>query len=256
MNILKEHMLTIFKENLRLDGRKFDEYRKVSVEYGISNSAEGSARVKIGDTEVVVGVKMELGEPYPDSQDEGSFMVNVELRPFASPDFTSGPPSIDAIELARVTDRAIREAEALNFKKLCIKEGEKMWIVVIDVYPINDAGNLFDAVGLGALAALKDTVFPKLENDKINYKEKTNKKLPLESEPLSCTVYKIGTNFLVDLTNTEEKFFDARLTVGVTDNGNLCSMQKGGDTALSLEDINQMVDLAIKKAKELRKVLK
>jgi len=256
-NILKEHILTVLKQNLRTDGRKFDEFRKVEVEYGISNSAEGSARVKIGDTEVIAGVKVEVGTPFPDNSDEGSIMVNVELRPFSSPDFVSGPPGTDAIELARVVDRAIREANALDFKKLCIKEGESVWMVLIDIYPINNCGNLFDASALCALAALQDAKFPKLdENNKIDYKQKTDKKIPLANQPLSCTVSKIGENLLVDLDEVEEKFIDARLTIGVLEDGTLCALQKGGDTALDVKDIEKMVDLAIKKTKELRKALK
>jgi len=42
----------------------------------------------------------------------------------------------------------------------------------------------------------------------------------------------------------------------VLENGSICSMQKGGDAGLSSEEINTMVELAIKKSKDLRKALK
>jgi len=256
MNIIKEYTLGLMNKGFRLDGRKFDEYRKIEVEYGISSkSAEGSARVKIGKTEVVAGVKMGVGEPYPDNPSEGTIVVNMELLPLSSPEFESGPPRIESIELSRVVDRAIREGKALNFKKLCIREGELMWMVLIDIYPVNDDGNLFDAASLAALAALKDAKFPKLENDKVNYKESTNKKLPLDRLPVSCTVIKLGNHYLVDPVPDEEKFIDARLTVGVLEDGTTCSLQKGGDLGLTIDDIDKMVDIAVKKTKELRKVL-
>ena len=255
-NIVRDHILELFEKGFRLDGRKFDEFRKVSVEYGVSSkSAEGSARVKIGKTEVVAGVKLELGEPYPDTPDQGSIMVNMELLPLSNPDFESGPPGIDSIELSRVVDKVLREGKALNFKKLCIKAGEKMWIVLIDIYPINDEGGLFDAATLAALAAIKDAKFPKVEDDKVTYKEPGKEKLPLEALPLSCTVYKIGNNFIVDPTIEEENAFDSRLTVGVLENGELCSLQKGSDAGLTPEEIDNIVEIAIKKTKELRKVL-
>ncbi len=257
VNVVKEHILQLFSKGFRLDGRKIDEYRKVSVEYGISpKSAEGSARVKIGKTEVVAGIKLEVGEPYSDSPDQGSIMVNAELLPMSSPEFESGPPGIGAVELSRVVDRAIREGKALNFKKLCIKSGELMWTVLIDIYPINDDGNLFDAAALASLAALKDAKFPKLVNDKITYKEgPTKDKLPLEKLPVSCTVVKMGNTLLVDPGVDEEKQIDARLTVGVLEDGTVCSLQKGGDEGLTPEDVDNMVEIAIKKTKELRKVL-
>src|SRR3989344_4561618 len=119
VNIVREHILELLGKDIRMDNRKFDEYRKVTVEYGISpKSAEGSARVKIGKTEVLAGVKMEVGEPYQDNPDQGTIIVNAELLPMSSPEFESGPPGISAIEMARIVDRAIRESKALDFKKL------------------------------------------------------------------------------------------------------------------------------------------
>ena len=253
----KKHLLDLLEKGIRDDGRKFDEFRKVSVEYSISEkSAEGSARVKIGDTEVVAGVKFGLGTPFPDKPDEGSIMVNAELRPLASPEFELGPPSFNSIELSRVVDRGIRESKTLDFKKLCIKKGEQVWLVMIDIYPINNAGNLFDAAALAALAALKDAKFPKLDGDKVDYKTKTKKGLTLGCLPVSCTVRKIGKHFLVDPTVVEEGCNDARLTVAVMDDGKLCAMQKGGNGLLTVDDANKMVEIAIKGTKQLRKVLK
>src|SRR3989338_4463627 len=166
--ITQSYVESLAMKGARIDGRKFDQYREVTIEYGISpKSAEGSARVKIGDTEVVAGVKLEVGKPFPDKPDEGSIMVNVELLPLSSSLFESGPPSQEAIELARVTDRGIRECHALNFKKLCVKEGEHVWLAFIDIYPINAGGNLFDACTLAALAALHDARFPVFDGKKV-----------------------------------------------------------------------------------------
>lgn len=252
---LRTHVIQMMKDNLRLDGRNNLDYRDVSVRYKASKNAEGSAWVKIGDTEVIAGVKMELGTPYPDKPDEGTIMVGVELLPLSNPDFESGPPSIQAIELARVTDRAIRESGALDFKKLCITPGEKAWIVVIDICPINDCGNLFDACSLAALAALRDARFPEIKDDMINYKKLTDQKIELGDEPLTVTVIKIGDTFFVDPIYEEEQVIDARLSVGVNKKGELCSLQKGGDYPLTDEDIIKMVDIAIEKTTELRKLL-
>ncbi len=251
----RKHIILYLKNNTRYDGRKKEDYRGIEVEQGIYKSAEGSARVKIGDTEVLVGVKMEVGEPYPDKQDEGTMMVNVELLPMSNPEYEPGPPRIEAIELARVVDRGIRESGAIDTKKLCIKEGELVWTAVIDVVPVNADGNLFDAASLGAMLALKQAKFPKLEGNKINYKEKTKTSLPLKSNPVSVTVIKIGEHLIVDPLQIEETVLDARLTVAVMEDGKICALQKGGSKPLSDDDIDKMVDLAIKKSKEIRKYL-
>jgi len=258
MMISREYIESLVAKDARLDGRKFDEYRKIEIEYGISStSAEGSERVKIGDTEVVAGVKVELGNPFSDKPDEGSIMVNVELLPLSSTLFESGPPGIDAIELSRVTDRGIRESKALDFKKLCVKEGEKVWIVMIDIYPINAAGNLFDACNLAALAALKDANLPAYdENYKIDYSEKTKNKLPMTQLSVGCTVWKVGDKILVDPLQEEELAANARLSVVFTEKGEICAMQKGGESPLTSDEISEMVDLAEHKSKELRRHFK
>jgi len=253
---LKEHIIKLLEKNIRLDGRKPLDYRKISIDYGISKNAEGSARVKIGDTIVLAGVKMDIAEPYPDKPDEGTISVNAELSPLSNPEFELGPPGIEAIELARVVDRGIRESNAIDFKKLCIKKGEKVWILNIDIAPINDYGNLFDASSLAAISALKDANFPKLEGDEINYKEKTDKHVPLAKIPIEVSVFKIGKFFIVDPLPQEELVMDARLTVASLEDGQICALQKGGDGALSFDDINKMVDIAIEKAKKLRTYLK
>ncbi|MBL7054579.1 exosome complex protein Rrp42 [Candidatus Woesearchaeota archaeon] len=252
---LRSHIIELFKSDLRIDGRKLTQYRPITVETGVIKMAEGSARVKIGETEVIVGVKVELGKPYPDMPDAGTIMVGAELLPLSSPNFELGPPSIEAIELARVVDRGIRESKTLDFKKLCIKKGEQVWILLIDICTINDAGNLPDASSLAALAALRDMRFPKVNGDTVNYQEKTNKKLDLKNSPIAVTVVKIGDKLIVDPSTEEKEALDARLTVASLEDGTLCAMQKGGDTALTAEDISKMVDLGLEKGKELRKLL-
>ena len=253
-NISKEYLLSLLQSGKRIDGRKLDEYRDVEIELNVSKNAEGSARVKLGNTEVIVGVKLEVGTPFPDMPDEGSIIVNAELLPLSNPEFESGPPNPQSIELARVVDRGIRESKALDFKKLCIVEGEKVWLVLIDIYSINDEGNLQDAASLAAMAALIQAKIPKYNGEKIDYKEHTGK-LPLVRRPVECTVMKIGENFIVDPIKEEEVFIDSRLTVAVMEDGNICAMQKGGEKALSIEDTEKMIEIAIEKTKELRKKL-
>ena len=248
-------MLNSLAQGRRLDGRNKDEFRKIEITPNISVNAEGSAGVKIGETEVYAGVKMSVDKPYPDIPDEGVLMTGAELYPLSSPEFEPGPPSIQGIELARVIDRGIREAGAINTKELCIRAGEKVWMVMVDIVTINDAGNLFDASGIAAGVALKNAVFPKIENDIVEYGTKTDKKLPLKELPVSITVIKIGEHYLVDPTTEEEKMLDARLTVAVRGDGAICAMQKGGNMPVTEEDISAMVDLAMEKAKEVRGML-
>ena len=125
-NLAKNMMKKMFAEDKRFDGRKPFDSRDIEVEYDVSNKAECSARVKMGKTEVIVEIKMQVGAPYPDSPDKGNLMVSADLLPLASPRYESGPPKFNAIELPRLVDRMIRESGMINFEKLCIKKGEKV----------------------------------------------------------------------------------------------------------------------------------
>jgi len=254
-NLTGERIKEYLREGKRFDGRKPNEFREISIETGVSKNAEGSARVKIGKTEVLVGVKMNVSEPYPDSPDKGNLMVTAELIPLSSPRFENGPPKFGAIELGRVIDRGIRESKFIELEKLCIKEGEKVWTVFIDIYSINDDGNLLDAAGIGALAALKNAKIPKydIKEGKVVYGEWTEKKIPLKKEiPISLTVHKIGENLLVDPTREEEDISETRVTMASSD-GIISSMQKGLAVSLNIEEFNNILDLIEKTEREIFK---
>lgn len=252
----KAHIIASLEADMRLDGRKKDEFRPITIELNASATAEGSAKIIAGDTEVIAGVKMGVGTPYSDSPDAGVLMVNAELLPLSNPEFETGPPSIVAIETARVIDRGIRESDSVDTKKLCIEKGEKVWMVQVDVVPINFDGNLIDIGGYAALAALLTAKYPKLDKDgKADYHAKSTKKFDLKRLPIPITVGKIGTHLIVDPTQEEEKALDARLTITMVDEKTLCSLQKGGDAPLTQDEIAQMVELAKQKSQELRKKL-
>ncbi|HIH18196.1 MAG TPA: exosome complex protein Rrp42 [Nanoarchaeota archaeon] len=253
----KNRIISAIERGKRLDERGLLKGRKIEVEDVVSKKAEGSARVRIGATEVVVGVKLDLQTPYTDSPDEGTMMVSVELTPLSSPDFEPGPPDIKAIEMARIVDRGIRESEVIDFKQLCVEKGEKVWCVFIDIYSINDDGNLLDASALAAILALRNAVIPKIEEKKVVYGELTSKKLPLRKDlPISTTVYKIGKELVLDPSIEEEKAADARLSVAITLPDNIHAMQKGGPATFTLEEIGKVVGIAFERTKEIKKDLK
>lgn len=246
--LTKQRIIEYLKEGKRFDDRNLLDYREITIETGISKNAEGSARVKIGNTDVLAGVKMAIAEPFTDSPDAGALMVSAELSPMASSKFEAGPPKIESIELARIVDRGLRESGFIDFKKLCIKEGEVVWSIMVDIYPINHDGNLIDASALAAICALKTAVFPEYdkEKNKIKFGEFTTKKLPLTDHmPLTMTFYKINDSFIIDPITEEEESAEARLTIVLSQGKKkelaINAMQKGGQTPFTDEDISEML---------------
>lgn len=256
-NINKRRIISLLKDNVRLDERKPFEFRELKIETGISINAEGSARVKIGKTEVIAGVKMDIQEPYPDHDDEGTMVVSMEFSQIAGDRYESGPPQMDSIETARVVDRGIRESGFIDWKKLCITKGEKVWSVAIDIYCINDDGNVFDASGIAAVAALRMTRFPFYDKkeERISYGEFTDEPLPLtEHIPFSMTFYKIGDKYVLDPNRDEEDASEARITMALSENKKdkmINSMQKGGIVPISAEDLLKIIEQSEKTYEEI-----
>ena len=248
--IKRDYIYSLASQGDRADGRKFDEFRPISVETGIINKAEGSSRVMIGQSQVVVGIKMQPGEPFPDTPDTGVIITNLELVPLASPSFETGPPREDAIELARVVDRGVRESGAIDLSKLCIESGQKVWMVFIDVHVLDHDGNLMDAASLGAIAALMSTTMP---NSRYGFGEDT--KLPLKDVPAGITGVKIGNTIMLDPSLDEENVASCKLTVITNKEGALAGMQKSGVGTLTPDEVKYIVHIAKEKAKVLREKL-
>ncbi|BAI62698.1 probable exosome complex exonuclease 2 [Methanocella paludicola SANAE] len=248
--IKKDYIYSLASQGDRADGRKFDEFRPVTIKVGVIGKAEGSSDVMIGDSRVVVGVKIQPGEPFMDTPDKGVIITNLELVPLASPTFETGPPREDAIELARVVDRGVRESEAIDLSKLCIESGQKVWMVFIDVHVLDHDGNLMDAASMGAIAALMSAKIP---NAKFGLGE--DAKLPLEDVPVGVTAVKIGSSIILDPSLDEENVASCKLTVITNKEGALAGMQKSGVGTLTPDEVKYIVHIAKEKANVLRQKL-
>jgi exosome complex component RRP42 len=257
-HIDREFISDLLRKGERLDGRAFNEYRKVEIEANVVPAkAEGSALVRLGDTSVVAGVKILVGEPYADSPDKGVTMVTAEMSPIASPLFELGPPKAAAIELARVVDRGVRESETLDTKKLCIKEGKKVYMVFADVYPMEYDGNLIDASSIAVNTALLTTKYPEMkwEDDKVVTTGELLS-LPINNVAVEHTVAKIDEHLIIDTILKEEFVQDCRLTMAVDKNNNFTAMQKGGGSGpMSLELVDKAMEMALEASKEIHKTI-
>lgn len=247
--IRKDFLLGLAKQGKRHDERAFDQYRPLQLNVGLISKAEGSAEVRLGNSRVVVGIKMQTGEPYPDSPNDGTMTTSAEMRPIASPDFEAGPPNPESIEMARVVDRGIREAKLIQMDKLCITPGEKIWMSYIDMHIIDYDGNLFDACSYAAVAALLTTKVPVVEK-KVGTKDV---KLPVsESLPIACTTAKLGDALLADPNFEEEQVMDVRLTVALDEENNVRAMQKGLGGSFKVQEVKDIIAMTQTNSRDIR----
>ncbi|HIC98587.1 MAG TPA: exosome complex protein Rrp42 [Pyrodictiaceae archaeon] len=256
---LKRHTIaSLLAKGVRIDGRKLEQFRPIEVTAGYIERAEGSALAKIGDTMVIAGVKMDLAEPFPDTPNEGILVVNAEYMPIASPHIEPGPPDENAIELARIIDRSLREMRVIPLEKLVIEPGKIVWRVYVDVYVLNHDGNVTDAAMLATMAALMTTRMPGLVKEGDEYKVDRTRYvglLPIDHRVVSVTISKIENKLLVDPNYEEETMADVRLFVAVSEDGRIAGLQKMGVGALSLAEIDRAINIAIALSKQLLNVL-
>lgn len=246
--IKSESLLNMLKRGIRSDHRDLLSPRNLSIEVGVIEKANGSALVKLGKTQVLVGVKIELAKPFPDVPDEGVLQVNSELVPMASPVFEPGPPDENAIELARVIDRSLRDPKVIDLKSLVIRPGEKVWAVWIDVYVLDYDGNYFDASMLGTMAALMNTRLPEYEEtesgDVIVHRDRLTTPLKLNKRVVLVTSAKIGDYIVIDPNLDEELVASSRLVLAFDEQGTLVGAQKSGMGAYTRDELMRALEIS------------
>jgi len=251
--IRKAQMVQLLAQGKRIDGRALDQIRPLKIETGLIQKANGSARVTLGNTQVIAGVKIATGTPFPDTPDKGLLVVNAEILPMASPYAEPGPPSEEAIELARVVDRGIRESEMVDLTKLCLIPGKSVVTVFVDCNIMNVDGNLFDATSYAVVAALRTSKMKKyvVKDEKV---EATDESIPVpvERTPVSVTLARIGDRMVVDPNTEEEASMDMRITITTDDEGHICASQKGEASSITPAQVLEAADTSMRVGKQLR----
>jgi len=251
----RDRILDLLKEDKRIDGRALDEQRPLSIETGVIPKANGSARIKLGNTQVITGVKIQPDKPFPDLGDKGILICTAEILPLADPRAEPGPPTEEVIELARVVDRGIRETEMIDLRQLVLKEGKSVIGLFIDSSVIDSDGNLFDACSYASVTAILSCTVPKyeLKDDVPVLVEGVTSKPPLKTIPVSVTMARIGNYIVVDPTSEEEACMDARITITTNSEGNICALQKGGSDGFTVDQLVRCSEVALSVGTKIRK---
>jgi exosome complex component RRP42 len=251
----REKILELLRTGKRIDGRSLDEQRPLSIETGVIPKANGSARIKLGDTEVITGVKIQPDKPFPDLGDKGILICTAEILPLADPNVEPGPPNEEVIELARVVDRGIRETEMIDLHQLVLIEDKSVIGMFIDSSVIDSGGNLFDACSYASVAGILSCTVPKYEikDDAPVLVEGVTSKPPIKTLPVSVTMARIGDYIIVDPTKDEESCMDARITITTNSDGNICAVQKGGSDGFTAEQLVHCSEISLSVGRKIRK---
>jgi exosome complex component RRP42 len=257
-DLKRKKILALLKDGQRIDGRTFDEPRQLTIDTKVIPKAEGSARVRLGDTEVVCGVKIQPDKPFPDLGDRGIFICTAEILPLADPHVEPGPPNEEVIELARVVDRGIRESGMIDLTKLVLLKDKSVVGIFVDNSVTDYDGNLFDACSYAAVASILSCKIPKWElvNDIPTLVNGQVMDPPITTLPVSVTMGKIGDHIIVDPNADEWNCMDARITITTNSAGNICAIQKGGKDGFTQEQLTKCGEISIATGAKIRETLK
>ncbi|KAL4672622.1 hypothetical protein H8957_009551 [Semnopithecus entellus] len=238
-------------EDLRVDGRGCEDYRCVEVETDVVSNTSGSARVKLGHTDILVGVKAEMGTPKLEKPNEGYLEFFVDCSANATPEFEGRGGDDLGTEIANTLYRIFNNKSSVDLKTLCISPREHCWVLYVDVLLLECGGNLFDAISIAVKAALFNTSIPRVQ---VLEDEEGSKDIELSDDPYDCirlsvenvpcivTLCKIGYRHVVDATLQEEACSLASLLVSVTSKGVVTCMRKVGKGSLDPESIFEMME--------------
>ncbi len=234
----------------RVDGRSADELRKISIERGWSEHAEGSALISFGSTKVLCTASFTAGVPrWKVGKGEGWVTAEYAMLPRATHDRSDreavkGKVGGRTHEISRLIGRSLRAV--IDVKEL----GENT--IVIDCDVLQADGGTRTAAITGAYLALHDAI----------EWARTQKLIPAKSQPLSDSIAAVSVGIIdgvpfLDLAYTEDVRAETDMNVVVTGSGKFVEVQGTAEgVPFDRDELNSLLDLALKGTAELTRIQK
>lgn len=229
---------------MRVDGRSFDESRKVTIETNYLKHPEGSVLISVGDTKVICNASLESRVP-PFMRGEGRGWVTAEysMLPRATNtrnirEAAKGKLTGRTMEIQRLIGRALRSVIDLD------SLGERSIVVDCDV--IQADGGTRTASITGAFVALSLAINKLIESGELT----TN---PIK-ENIAAISVGILTNgqAVLDLNYLEDSSAAVDMNLVMTTGGKFVEIQGTGEEAtFSTDELTSMLALGDLGIKEL-----
>jgi ribonuclease PH len=235
---------------VRADGRTPDQIRKITVERGWSDHAEGSALISFGGTKVLCTASFTAGVPrWKVGKGEGWVTAEYAMLPRATHDrndreAVKGKIGGRTHEISRLIGRSLRAI--VDVREL----GENT--IVIDCDVLQADGGTRTAAITGAYIALADSIAW----------AKENKLIPAKSQPLTDSVAAVSVGIIdgepfLDLAYVEDVRAHTDMNVVVTGSGKFVEVQGTAEgVPFDRDELNSLLDLALKGTQELTEIQK
>lgn len=233
---------------VRSDHRPPRQLRPVEILPNVVSSAEGSALIRLGETQVISTASVEDTVPqFVKGSGAGWITSEYAMIPRATEtrtprESTRGRPGGRTMEIQRLIGRSLRAVTDMAAL------GERT--VWIDCDVIRADGGTRTASITGALVAM-GLAFQKL------VETKTLRRLPLTDYVAAVSVGMVGKEVLLDLNYAEDSNAEVDMNVVMTGSGDLVEVQATAEgRAFSRETLNELLDAAwpgIRKMLEVQK---
>jgi len=221
---------------LRSGGRSATELRPVEIIPDFISSAEGSALIRLGETQVICTASVEDGvPPFLKGMGKGWITGEYAMIPRATDartprEVTRGRQAGRTMEIQRLIGRSLRAVADLE------RLGERT--VWIDCDVIRADGGTRTASITGALVALGLALQKLVES-------KTVSRLALKDYIAAVSVGIVGGEILLDLDYAEDSNAEVDMNVVMTGGGKLVEVQATGEgRAFSREELHGLIDAA------------
>ena len=222
----KKPQKLIDKNNVRTDGRKFDELRPIKIEVGILANADGSAYIEQGKNKILAAVygPKEIHPRHLALPDRTVLRCRYHMAPFSVQERKSPAPGRREIELSKV----IREAlEPSVFVEYYPRTSIEIFIEVLQA----DGGTRCAGITVASLA-LADAG------------------IPMRDLVVACAAGKVDGQLVLDLNDVEDKEGEADLPLALMPNLNAITLlQMDGD--LAIDEFEQVLKLNIDGCKQI-----
>ncbi len=233
---------------VRPDHRPATDLRPVKIEPHYITSAEGSALIRLGDTQVICTASVEDGVPqFMKGMGKGWITSEYAMIPRAtdtrtSREVTRGRQGGRTMEIQRLIGRSLRVVTDLEVL------GERT--VWIDCDVIRADGGTRTASITGSMVALG------LACEKL-VEQKVLRRIPLKDYVAAISAGIVGGQILLDLSYAEDSNAEVDMNVVMTGSGQLVEVQATAEgRAFSTDDLNRLIEVtrpAIQKLQALQR---
>lgn len=221
----------IDKSNIRIDGRKLNELRPVTLQVGVLSNADGSAYIEQGKNKILAGV-YGPGEVHPRhlaQPDRAVLRCRYHMAPFSVNERKRPAPSRREIELSKVIRHSL---EPSIFIEYFPRTSIDIFIEVLQA----EGGTRCASITAASLA-LADAG------------------IPMRDLVSACAAGKVDGQLVLDLSDLEDKEGEADVPLAFMPNLNAITLLQM-DGSLTLDEFEQLITLNIEGCKQIHALQK